>query len=62
MDEESGTVAYVGHVDLSKFDKLRVKQTTKRKEKQPTQRNFVFEILLCDLVCQEQGHGSNTAT
>ena len=36
MDEESGTVAYVGHVDLSKFDKLRVKQTTKRKEKQPT--------------------------
>lgn len=36
VDEESGTVAHVGHVDLGKFDKLWVKQTTKRKEKQPT--------------------------
>ena len=62
VDEESRTVAHVGHVDLSKFDKLWVKQTKKRKEKQPTQRNFIFEILLCDLVCQEQGHCSNTAT
>ena len=37
VDEESGTVAHVGHVDLSKFDRLWVKQTKKRKEKQSTQ-------------------------
>ena len=29
VDEESGTVAHVGHVDLSKFDKLWVKQIKK---------------------------------